>query len=178
MRSLPVGLLRTRKIRTTANRTAAMPPATPNRAVLGSIYLPRFAERKPRRSRLKELAESPREVEGLERPCRLRPVGVDAAHARHPGPPADGALELGQRLRRALGDQLHRAVAVVADPAGQAEVSGLALDEVPKADALHVAVDDRVKPLLFMLVRCHFPALSRSATSWSAASLWTPTRTG
>ena len=39
IRSLPVGLARTRNIRTTAKATAASPPATPNHAVLGSIYL-------------------------------------------------------------------------------------------------------------------------------------------
>jgi hypothetical protein len=40
MRSFPVGWLKTRKIRTPANATAARPPATPNQAVLGSTNLP------------------------------------------------------------------------------------------------------------------------------------------
>src|SRR6267378_4504915 len=42
MRSLPVGRRRTRPMRTTANSTAARPPATPKRTKLGSTNPPRL----------------------------------------------------------------------------------------------------------------------------------------
>src|SRR5256885_5548311 len=123
IRSLPVGLARTRKIRTMAKATAASPPATPNHAVLGSIYL--LVSRKRRKMpRLERLVEpeihhrspsgSPGELERVEAPGCVRPARLDAVDAGQPRTLLEGAFQLFELLTAAFGDQLHGPVVVVA----------------------------------------------------------------
>jgi len=65
--------------------------------------------------------------------------------ARRPG--RDRAPEILQLVARSFRHQLDRAVTVVAHPAGEPELMSFALDEVAKADALHVSVHRRMEPL-------------------------------
>src|SRR5690242_2006762 len=137
MRSLPVGRLRTRKIRTTANATAARPPATPNQATLGSTYPPSIY-RRVSTVRSDRLKLSPREVEGAERPRRARPISIDPVDAGGARPFLHRLFEVLERVAGSFGDNLHRPVVVVSHPATQAELVRPALHEVAKAHALDV----------------------------------------
>src|SRR5438270_774437 len=128
IRSLPVGLLRTRKIKATAKSTAASPPATPNKAVVGSIPSLDSRRRTPRRFRLKQPRGSPREVERSEPSGRLRAPRFDVRHASHARPLRERALEVGKRLPAPFGHDLDRPVVVVAHPAGQRQITRSALD--------------------------------------------------
>src|SRR5919108_2556344 len=161
---------------TTANATAARPPATPNHAVLGSIYLPLVAEKTPRSVRLRL---SPGQVEGAQVARGRRPLRVDPVDRRPARAFFDRVPELLEFVALSFGDQLHRPVVVVAHPAREPETAGVPLDEVAKADALDVAAHGRVEPLhTYIFHPCRYRASWRSATSWWADSRSTPTRTG
>src|SRR5712691_6812114 len=142
-------------MRTTANATAASPPATPNQAVFGSIYLP-LSERRPKKPRthtLKEVAGSPSEVEAVQAAGRARPLDVDAFDVRHARAAFDRAPELFQLVPGALRDELDRAVAVVPYPAGQPELRRGPLHEVAKPHALDVTVNDSMQTLHCLYAR-------------------------
>jgi hypothetical protein len=59
-------------------------------------------------------------------------------------------------LGRALGENLHRAVGVIADPACDLEDVGFALDEPAEADALDAAADYEAASLDCGLIRHDF----------------------
>src|SRR5256885_8530177 len=56
-------------------------------------------------------------------------------------------LQLLQDRPLTFGDELDRAVIVVAHPSAKAQLLRLALDEVAKADALHIPPNQRVQAL-------------------------------
>jgi len=69
---------------------------------------------------------------------------VDPLDPGHPRAFFDGALQKLERIPLAFGDQLNAAVFIVPYPPAKAQLVSPALDEVAKADALHVPANDRV----------------------------------
>src|SRR2546426_241649 len=102
--------------------------------------------------RVKE-ARGPSRIAGRGRPPgalapgRVGPAGFDPVDSGEPRTVLEGALQLFELLPGALGDQLHRAVIVVADPTLQPQLLSLALDEISEPHALDIPMDDGVQPL-------------------------------
>src|SRR5258708_2988829 len=115
----------------------------------------------------------------LPPPRAARPLRLDSPNGGQPRPLPGGRLELLKSRFVAFSDQLHGPVVVVANPALESQLPCLSLDEVAESNALHIAPDHRVQPLhAYMVAECKHPASSPLATSLSADSPSTRTRTG
>src|SRR5216684_7198761 len=87
------------------------------------------------------------QVEGLESATRGRPVDLNAADTRMARSPTGGFEQVLQLGPRALGDELDGAVVPIPNPAPQPQAVGLANEEIPISDPLHIAPDDAVQAL-------------------------------
>src|SRR5260370_4632493 len=121
MRSLPVGRRRTRKINTIAKRTAAMPPATPNKTRFGSTN-PSTVKKQKKAARSETLYEP--STEHAAAPPDHHPAEHDQARHEHRGDEDQGALVLlreGSRQRAPGFGRYRDQGSLLAHPLAQAQ---------------------------------------------------------